>query len=361
MRMNKIMFSATFLSAFAATSLVLAATKSKSAKPIAARPPNVDADMQLVLDALKSLGGKPIAEISPEEARQQPTPTDAVIKVLKDKGESASPAPVASMQTIKISGPNGEIPLHVYTPIGKGPFPVVVYYHGGGFVIADSKVYDASIRGIANGAEAIVVSVDYNRAPEFKFPSQPNEAYAAYLWVLNNTAKINGDPKRIAVAGESAGGNLATVVSMMARDKKQSMPIHQLLIYPLVDNNMNNNSYVTYATAKPLNAKMMEWFFGHYLNNQSDANNAYALPNKANTLRGLPSTTVITAEIDPLLTEGENFAQRLMRDGVQVKHQHYQGVTHEFFGMAAVLGKAKDAQSFATKELKSAFANAQIK
>ncbi len=355
MRMNKIGYSVTVLSTLAVTGFIWAMVNKKMTKPIEAIPPPVDADMQLVLDAMKALGGKPIPEISPDEARTQPTPTDAVMKVLKEKGESVYPAAVAGVETIKITGPNGEIPLHIYTPLGIGPFPIVVYFHGGGFVLADTKVYDASIRGIANGAQAIVVSVDYHRAPEFKFPNQPNEAYAAYSWVLNNAAKINGDPTRVAVAGESAGGNLATVVSLMAKDKNETMPVHQLLIYPLVDNDMSNESYARNASAKPLDANMMKWFFGHYLNNQLDANSAYAFPNKAKTLKGLPPTTLITAEIDPLFTEGKNFAERLKKEGVLTQYQHYAGVTHEFFGMAAVLNKAQDAQAFAATELKKAF------
>lgn len=350
MRMNKV----GLLSTLAVSGFIWALTKN-STKPTIATPSKSDPDMQLVLDAMKALGGQPIPEISPIEARTQPTPTDAVQRVLKEKGESVFPTPIADVRTIKITGPNGEIPLHIYTPLGVGPFPIVVYFHGGGFVLADTKVYEASIRAIANGAQAIVVSVDYHHAPEFQFPTQPNEAYEAYSWVLKNAATINGDPARVAVAGESAGGNLATVVSLMARDKNETMPVHQLLIYPLVDNDMSNESYVRNASAKPLDGKMMKWFFGHYLNNQFDANSAYAFPNKAKTLKGLPPTTLITAEIDPLFTEGKNFAERLKQEGVPTQYQHYAGVTHEFFGMAAVLNKAKDAQSFAVAQLKKTF------
>ena len=325
--------------------------KNKSSK----QPPKANDQMQAILDALAALEPKPLPTLSPIEARQQPTPTDAVEKLLHDQGQSTNPVPVAKIEHVKIPGPNGEIPLSIYTPNGSGPFPVIVYYHGGGFVIADTKVYEASIRGLANGAEAVVVSVDYHRAPEYKFPSQPNEAYASYKWVLSNAAQFNGDPNRVAVAGESAGGNLATVVSLMARDHKETMPIHQLLIYPVVDNKMNNESYVANANAKPLDLPMMKWFFKHYASKSADANSPYALPNKAATLQGLPPTTLITAEIDPLFTEGKAFANRLEKDGVPVAYRHYDNVTHEFFGMAAVLNEAKDAQAFASQELKKAF------
>ena len=338
------------------TSIVISgASIAAPVTPEVATPPKADADMQKVLDALKSLNGKPISQLTPEEARKQPTPSDAVLKVLKDEGASIDPEAVASVKQVEISGPNGKIPLHIYTPKGKGPFPVIVYYHGGGFVIADTKVYDASIRGLTNKVGAVVVSVDYHHAPELKFPTQPNEAYAAYSWVNAHAFEINGDPNRVAVAGESAGGNLATVVSLMARDKKERLPVHQLLVYPVVDNDMKNESYTTNANAKPLDKATMQWFFKHYVKNPSDANNPYALPNKAKSLKGLPPTTLITAEIDPLYSEGKKFAERLKKDGVSVSYKHYTGVTHEFFGMAAVVSKAKDAQAFAASELKKSF------
>ena len=357
MKFNKLVLPLTIVSALGLAAIAHAGPIDAVTTKLVGEPAKADPDMQAVLDALASLKGKPIAKLSPAEARLQPTPTDAVMKVLKDQGKSTEPVPVASVKDINIPGPKGEIPLHVYTPKGKGPFPVIVYYHGGGFVIADTKVYEASVRGLANGAGAVVVSVDYHRAPEYKFPSQPNEAYAAYTWILKNAAEINGDAKRVAVAGESAGGNLAAVVSLMARDKKETLPVHQLLVYPVVDNNMLNASYIKNANAKPLNPAMMTWFFKHYVSKKSDAKNAYALPNKAKSLKGLPPTTLITAEIDPLLSEGKSFAERLQDDGVPVAYKHYDGVTHEFFGMAAVVAKAKDAQDFASAELKKAFAS----
>lgn len=317
-------------------------------------PPKANKDMQRVLDALASLGGKPIETLTPEEARKQPTPADAAKKVMAQQGKSVLPDPSVTVTDKMISGPLGDILIHIYTPQGSGPFPVMLYYHGGGFVIADTRTYDASPRALAKGAEAIIVAVDYHLAPEHKFPAAPNDAYAAYLWVLQHAKEFNGDPTRVAVGGESAGGNLATVVSMMARDNKAAMPIHQLLIYPVVDNNMNNASYQTNAQAKPLNKAMMQWFFKHYATPQ-DGSNPYAVPMKAQTLQGLPAATVITDEIDPLRAEGQAYAARLTKDGVAVVSRDYSGVTHEFFGMGAVVSEAKKAEEFATGELKKAF------
>jgi acetyl esterase len=301
----------------------------------AAQPPKAEAHMQKVLDALKSLNGKPIETLSPLEARQQPTPADAVKKVLSDMGKSTAPEAGVTVKDMSVPVDGGSVPVHIYTPEGKGPFPVMVYYHGGGFVIADTRTYDASPRALAKMAKAIMVAVDYRQAPEHKFPTAPNDAYAAYLWTTQHAAEFNGDPKRVAVGGESAGGNLATVVSMMARDKHAQMPLHELLVYPVVDNDMNNPSYQRNANAKPLNKPMMAWFFKHY---GADPASPYALPMKATSLKG------------------QAYADKLRKDGVKVDYKLYKGVTHEFFGMGAVVPEAKDAEQFAADGLKKAFA-----
>ena len=320
-------------------------------KPVKAEP-----HMQKVLDALGTLGGKPIESLTPAEARTQATPADAVKKVLQQEGKSTEPEAVANVKDMTIPGPIGDIPIHIYTPKGAGPFPIMVYYHGGGFVIADTKTYDATPRALANGAQAIMVAVDYHQAPEHKFPAAANDAYAAYLWVLQHAKEFNGDPNRVAVGGESAGGNLATVVAMMARDKKAQLPVHQLLVYPITNNDFNAPSYTANANAKPLNRAMMQWFMNHYLAKAEDGNNPYVSPLKATSLKGMPSATVITAEIDPLMSEGKAYADRLKKEGVNVSYRNYTAVTHEFFGMAAAVPKAKEAQKMAASDLKKAFA-----
>lgn len=321
------------------------AQKSRSARP--------DSDMQEVLDAFASLGPQPIETLTPQEARRQPTVADAVRKVLVQRGASTEPEPGVTVTHAHVPTSNGDIPIHIYTPDGSGPFPVMVYYHGGGFVIADTQTYDASIRSLAKEAQAIMVAVDYRQAPEHPFPVAPEEAYAAYLWTRGHAAEFNGDPRRVAVGGESAGGNLATVVSLMARDRNVAPPQHQLLIYPVVDDDMTRPSYGKHAQAKPLNKPMMEWFFRHYGGNPA---HPYALPMKAASLAGLPPATVITAEIDPLQSEGEAYAERLKQDGVPVACKTYGGVTHEFFGMGAVVRKAREAERYAGRALRQAFA-----
>jgi acetyl esterase len=317
-----------------------------------AKHPSPDPAMQRVLNTLAEMRGKPIENLSAAEARLQPTPADAVKKILEEENNLIISDANLKIQNLLIEGPMGQIPLHVYTPLGDGPFPVLMYYHGGGFVIANSKTYESSIRALAKGANAIVVAVDYHQAPEYPYPAAVDDAVIAYKWVLEHAQEFNGDSNNVAVSGESAGGNLAAVLSLIARDQKIKLPVHQLLIYPVVNDDLDSTSYLRNENAKPLNKGMMKWFFQHYA---GDANNAYALPIKAASLRGLPSATIITAEIDPLLCDGKSYADRLHFEGVEVAYQEYCGVTHEFFGMGDVVPKAKEAELFAVENLISAF------
>jgi acetyl esterase/lipase len=269
--------------------------------------------------------------------------------------EHSIPVPASQLDTmgkdIPVSG--GSVHALVYTPrCSDSSYPVIVYYHGGGWVIADLNVYDASAKGLAEQSGAIVVSVHYRQGPEHKFPTAHNDAFAAYQWVLKNAASMKGNPKMVAVAGESAGGNLACNVSIMARDKGIQMPIHQLLVYPVANNDMNSESYQKYAAAKPLSKPMMEWFAKNYTGDISKAADPRISLVKAN-LKGLPPTTIIAAEIDPLMTEGKMLADKLKDAKVNVDYKLYSGVTHEFFGMAAVVPDAKDAQAYASGRLKN--------
>ena len=323
-------------------------------------PPKADPQMQAVLDQLKALHGKPIEKLTPQEARKQPTPADAVKALLKKQGKSAAPEPVGNVQNTTIPGPAGPVPVRVYTPAGTGPFPVLVYIHGGGWVIATIDTYDSSARALCNMAQCVVVSVEYRKAPEHKFPAAHEDCYAVTQYVMQNAAQMNGDPKRVAIGGESAGGNMATAVCLMAQDRKGMMPIYETLVYPVTSGSLDWPSVQQNAMAKPLNKPMLQWFFKYTIASPSDAKNKYlsVLDNSEDTLKGLPPATVITAEIDPLHDEGKAYADKLTKAGVQVAYKNYGGVTHEFFGMGAVVDKAKDAEQFAADGLKSAFAQA---
>ncbi len=335
---------------------VLAADKPMS--PETGTAFKADGDMKEVLTTLTGLGGKPIETLEPAEARKQPTPTDAVMAILKKQGKRTAPTelvPGVTSVDKTLPGAAGPLPVRIYTPAGKGPFPVVVYFHGGGWVLADKGVYDGGARGLSKGAEAIVISVDYRLAPEAKFPAQHDDALATYKWALANTASFNGDPKRVALAGESAGGNLALATAIAARDQHLTAPLHIVAVYPIAQaTNMATPSYVDSANAKPLNKAMMQWFAKQVFAKDSDKSDPrIALINA--DLKGLPAVTLINAQIDPLRSDGDLLEAALKKANVKVEHTLYEGVTHEFFGMAAVVDDAKDAQALASKRLKEAF------
>jgi acetyl esterase len=316
--------------------------------------------MQEVLDALAGLNPKPIQSLSAEEARLQPSPADAVLQIIQDRGDAAPKRlpPVGRVEMREIPGLDGNrIPVRVYSPPGKEPHPVIVYYHGGGWVLGSIDAYDSSIRALSDMANAVVVAVDYRKAPEHRFPAAHRDSYAALQYVMENAEQFYGDPRRVAVAGESAGGNLATAVCLMAKARGGQMPVHQVLIYPVTDHSMDSESYRQYAEAKPLNADMMKWFFRNYLANAADGEKPVVSPLSAGQelLRGLPPATVITAEIDPLRDDGLAYARRLESAGIEVTTRNYPGVTHEFFGMSAVLDEAEDAQELVAERLRAAF------
>jgi acetyl esterase/lipase len=312
--------------------------------------------MQAVLTAHAALGPRPIEKLDAAEARKQPTPADAVMAVLKKQGKDTAPTalvPGVTSVDKTIPGPVGQLPVRIYTPDGTGPFPVVVYFHGGGWVLADKNVYDGGARGLAKAAGAVVVSVDYRLAPEAKFPAQHDDAVATYRWAVENAASINGDPKRLALAGESAGGNLAIATAMAARDQKLTAPLHVLSVYPIAQaTDLSTPSYQDSATAKPLNKAMMAWFADKVFAKPDDKRDPRIDLIHAD-LKGLPPVTLINARIDPLRSDGDHLAAALKEAGVPVQHTVYEGVTHEFFGMAAVVAKAKQAQAAAGQRLKS--------
>lgn len=277
---------------------------------------------------------------------------------MKQKGKTP-PTPPVTKQDMSYQTAGASQPIRIYTPTktpGDGPLPVIVYFHGGGWVIADIDTYESSAMALAQKANAIVASAEYRHAPEAKFPAAHEDAFTAYQWVLKNAQKFGGDPRRVAVAGESAGGNLAANVAIMARDKQVQQPVHMLLVYPVAGSDMNTESYQENANAKPLNKFAMAWFVQHALE-PKDTNNPMINLVAAN-LMNLAPATIITAEIDLLRSEGQQLAKKLEAAGVETSYENYEGVTHEFFGMAAVVADAAKAQDFAARELREAFERA---
>ena len=335
---------------------IIKENKDVSLKPTGQAPvwgTSIKPEMAVVMEKLVSLGGKPIETLDAKEARMQPTPTDAVMAVMSEHKMVMPPALCDTVgKDIPVAG--GTTHIRIYTPKdGAAKYPVIVYYHGGGWVIADINVYNASAQGLCEQVGAIVVSVEYPKGPEKKFPAAHLASFSAYQWVINNAGSFKGDTSKIAVVGESAGGNLAANVSMMARDKKIKLPLYEVLVYPIANNDLNSESYVKYAAAKPLSKPMMEWFVKNALGAPAVAADPRVSLVKAN-LSGMPPTLIIGAEIDPLQTEGKLLSDKFKDAKVDTEYELYNGVTHEFFGMAAVVPQAKDAQALAAKKLKSA-------
>jgi acetyl esterase len=322
--------------------------------PFAVSAADPKPDMKSVLDEMAALGAKPLETLSPAEARLQPGPGDAVRSLLAKRGKVPNDFGITNVRDVMIAGAAGDIPARVYIP-AAGALPVILYFHGGGWVIGDRDAYDSSARALAKKVNAMVISVDYRRAPEAKFPAAHDDAVAAYKWVVANAQTLGADPTRIAVAGESAGGNLALNVVIAARDQGLQLPRHALVIYPVAQGDMNSKSYRDYAPAKPLSQAMMAYFFATYLNSPAEMQDPRINLVGAN-LKNLPATTVITAEIDPLRSEGQKLGQLLKDQGVAVTQKNYVGMTHEFFGLADIVTDAGKAQDFAAGRLKAALA-----
>ena len=329
----------------------------QSSSPKPSWGPTITPQMLAVIEELGRLAPTPIDQLSPADARKQPSFKDAVNSLLDKNGIPRPSANDITISEITVTGWKGA-PLRakVYTPNNvTGPLPVIVYYHGGGWVIASPEVYEYSTLALAEETRAVVVSVDYRLAPENKFPTAHEDAFAAYKWVKANASKYNWNPAKVAVAGESAGGNMAITVSMMARDSSAGLPVHILSVFPVADNNLNTDSYIKYADAKPLNKAGVIYFTNNYFRTPADGDSyLISLVDVAN-LSGLPPVTIIAAEIDPLQTEGMLLRDKLKLVNPDVVYQLYPGVTHEFFGMYAIVPEAQQAQTLAATRLINAF------
>lgn len=241
-------------------------------------------------------------------------------------------APIAKIEDKLIPvGAETEITIRIYTPEGQGPFPLFVYYHGGGWVIGDLETVDASCRMLAHLSGRIVVSVDYRLAPEHKFPVPVSDSYAALQWVSENATSINGSASDLVVGGDSAGGNLSAVVSLLARDQNGPAIKAQVLIYPVTDMRFDSPSYMEYQEGYGLNRDLMIWFSNHYINHSYDKSNPFVTPLTARDLSNLPPAIVITAECDVLRDEGMAYAERLKQAGIQVESYCEQGLVHGYF------------------------------
>ena len=302
---------------------------------------------QALLDMLASQRGKPLNEMTPEEARF----------VFKDfAGLAVPPEPVASFCDLEVPGPAGAISARLYRASLDPAAPVLIYFHGGGWVIGDLDIYDGLCRSLTRAAGCAVFSVGYRLAPEHKFPAAVEDCYAATVWLGGEAARLGLDASRIAVGGDSAGGNLAAVISQLTRDRGGPAIVFQLLVYPVTDASLDFPSAKDPANDALLTTGDMRWFWNHYLRDAGDSASPLASPLRAARLDGLPPALVITAEFDPLLDEGEAYATGLREAGVPVILTRYEGMPHGFLGMAGVLDTARIALAQVGTALRSAFA-----
>jgi len=330
------------------------AYKIKPQGPPPAWAPDMKPQMQAVIERLQRYGDQPIETLGPGRARKNHSALRAASDLLKDN-HIAPPVDHIDTSGQNIPANWGDIHLRFYTAknLAKSN-PVIVYFHGGGFVTSGIDGYDASARALAAKTGAIVISVGYRLAPQYMFPYAHNDAFKAYAWVLKNAATFKGDSTKIALAGEDAGGNLAINTALKAVASKTRRPVAVLAIYPFADVDMKTASYTQYADALPLSKGMMAWYYKKYLNKKFELRDPQINLVSAN-LKGLSPTIVITAEIDPLQSEGLRLAEKLKADSVTVYARNYDGVTHDFFGMNAVLPDANDAQLYAAGLLKHLF------
>jgi acetyl esterase len=304
-------------------------------------PVTLDPDAAAVFKAYQEAGRPPYETVSPAEARE-----------LYLKGRAVSnpePPELKSVQALAIPSTHGSIPARIYTPLklrqNSGLAPGLVFFHGGGWVIGDLDSHDVVCRKLAHEGELIVIAVDYRLAPEHKFPAAADDAIAATKWIAGNSKRLGVDASRLMVGGDSAGGNLAAVVAISARDGDGPEITGQVLIYPATDFAMTHASHSEPETSILLTHSVIKWFCNHYLNGRGDIDNWKASPARAKTLAGLPPAYVLTAGADPLRDEGDEYAKRLREAGVAVTYRHFPGQFHGFFTMGKLLVQANVAAS----------------
>lgn len=301
-------------------------------------PVILDPDAAAVLSAFREAGRPPYEALSPAEARQMYLASRVV--------SNPEPPRIASTESLMIPGPAGLIPARLYRPLtvreADGLSPCLVFFHGGGWVVGNLDSHDVVCRTLADEGQLVVISIDYRLAPEHKFPAAVDDAIAATDWIARSSRELKIDTARLAVGGDSAGGNLAAIVSIHARDNGPKIA-GQVLIYPATDFSMSHPSHNEPETDALLTHSVIRWFRDHYLNSAADSEDWRASPARVKQLSDLPPAIVLTAGADPLRDEGDEFARRLSDAGVPVMHRAYPGQFHGFITMGKLLPKANDA------------------
>lgn len=305
----------------------------------------VNPQVRALLDEFEKQSLPPFDQMSVTQAR---------LVTLGFRDLQGEPEDVGEVRDILVPGPAGALPVRLYHPAPGEKLPLVVYFHGGGWVIGDIEIVDKPCRSLANVSRCVVASVNYRLSPETKFPGPVDDCYAATKWLAEHAAEVGANGRFVAVSGDSAGGNLAAAVALMARDRGGPALSYQLLIYPVTApaQGTQSASYQENAEGYLLTKGSMELFWGHYLATADDGKNPYASPLFASDLSRLPPAFVVTAEFDPLRDEGLAYAKRLQEAGVPVKSSHYKGLIHGFFWMAGALDAGKELMAEIGNELR---------
>lgn len=306
----------------------------------------LDPQAEAMLKQMEADGVPDISEMSVPQARM------FIEKAFSEM--VPNPDPMAVVENFTVPGPAGKLPVRLYKPEGSNNPPLIVFYHGGGWVIGSVESHDATCRTLAKASGCAVASVEYRLAPESSFPAAPEDCYAATEWLAENGPGLGVDSSRLAVAGDSAGGNLAAVVSLMARDRGGPKISYQVLIYPSVNFTDNYPSYEENGEGYFLTTAAMKWFMDHYLADESDAKDSLASPILADDHSNLPPAIIITAGFDPLRDEGEAYAKKLEDAGVEAKVVRYDGMIHGFASMIGALDDARKSIDEMGKEIRDA-------
>jgi acetyl esterase len=319
--------------------------------PIIKAGARLDPDAERVLFLIRAAGRPPYDTLTPAEAREASARGRQVVQ--------PDPPQLDEIKDFDIPGPAGAIPARLYraSAANRGATqPVLIYFHGGGWVIGDLDSHDVLCRQLADQSGVVVISVGYRLAPEHRFPAAVDDAFAATQWIAKEAGRLGLDPSRIAVGGDSAGGNLATIAAIMARDQGGPKLAFQLLIYPSTDLSMTQMSHTEHAGQQPLTAAVMTYFRQHYLGNEDLWTDWRASPLSAPSLKKLPPALIITAGHDVLVDEGYDYADRLKVSGVKIEHRHYPGQIHGFITMGRIIREANLAVAQSAAALKAALA-----
>jgi acetyl esterase len=303
-----------------------------------------------------SLAPEIIKQLADQKAAALPQVWEAPIPIIRDLTQgrvafAGTPEPIHAVTNRFIPGPTADLPVRIYRPNEDRNAPALVFFHGGGWVLNFLDIYDAALHRLANQSGSVIISVNYQKAPEHPFPAPFDDCYATLLWVKSHAQELGIDPNRVGVGGDSAGGNLAAAVAIKARDESVSLR-YQLLVYPCVDRDFTTKSYIECATDFGLTTQAMQWFWDQYLQGTHHDNNPYAAPMRADSLSGVAPSIVITAQYDPLVSDSENYCDKLEKDGAEVIYREFPGMIHGFFTNMAITPTAQQAIDFVAYEVK---------